>query len=92
MEPRISIVTLGVADLARSRGGFQRLGFTASASATLVFFQAGGMIPGDPPPEKRRATDSADDPPRFGGITLVHNDHNKDNVDRLLAVAAGAIL
>jgi uncharacterized protein len=45
MEQRISIITLGVADLERSRGFYERLGWRRSMSGAegIVFFQAGGM-------------------------------------------------
>jgi catechol 2,3-dioxygenase-like lactoylglutathione lyase family enzyme len=45
MEQRVSIVTLGVADLKRSREFYERLGWHRSTSNSegIVFFQAGGM-------------------------------------------------
>jgi hypothetical protein len=46
MEPRISIVTLGVANLARSRAFYEAMGFRASSGSQgdIVFFQAGAMV------------------------------------------------
>lgn len=45
MEQRVSLITLGVADLERSREFYERLGWRrAMAKAEgVVFFQAGGM-------------------------------------------------
>ena len=45
MEPRISLVTLGVADIARSREFYEALGWTASSASTpeVVFFQGNGL-------------------------------------------------
>jgi catechol 2,3-dioxygenase-like lactoylglutathione lyase family enzyme len=45
MEQRVSIVTLGVADLQRSRKFYERLGWRRSMAKAegVVFFQAGGM-------------------------------------------------
>jgi catechol 2,3-dioxygenase-like lactoylglutathione lyase family enzyme len=45
MEQRISIVTLGVADLERSRQFCERLGWRRSMNKAegVVFFQVGGM-------------------------------------------------
>ena len=45
MEQRVSIVTLGVADLKRSREFYERLGWRRSMAKAegVVFFQAGGM-------------------------------------------------
>ena len=45
MEQRVSIITLGVADLTRSREFYERLGWRRSMAKAegVVFFQAGGM-------------------------------------------------
>jgi catechol 2,3-dioxygenase-like lactoylglutathione lyase family enzyme len=45
MEPRISLVTLGVADLARARAFYEALGWRVSGASQpdIVFFQANGM-------------------------------------------------
>lgn len=46
MKPGLSIVTLGVADLGRSRAFYEALGFAASPASQgdVVFFQAGGVV------------------------------------------------
>src|SRR4029079_12843783 len=46
MEQRLSLVTLGVTDLARSRAFYEALGWKSGAAPAddVVFFQAGGMI------------------------------------------------
>ncbi len=46
MEQRLSLVTLGVRDLASSRAFYEALGWTTGAAPDddVVFFQAGGMI------------------------------------------------
>jgi catechol 2,3-dioxygenase-like lactoylglutathione lyase family enzyme len=45
MQPRVSLITLGVADLARSRDFYEALGFVASPASQgdVVFFQCGGL-------------------------------------------------
>ena len=45
MEPRVSLITIGVADIARSRAFYERLGFAASSvgGGAIVFVQAGPM-------------------------------------------------
>ena len=45
-EPRISLVTLGVADVARSRRFYEALGFTASSASQdgVAFMAAGGTV------------------------------------------------
>jgi uncharacterized protein len=46
VEQRVSLITLGVSDLARSRAFYEGLGWTTGAAPDddVVFFQAGGMI------------------------------------------------
>jgi hypothetical protein len=46
MEPRISLVTLGVSDLARERAFYEAIGFSGAHQPDdeVCFFQAGGMI------------------------------------------------
>ena len=43
MEPRVSLVTLGVADLPRAKAFYERLGWEGQEVEETVFFQAGGM-------------------------------------------------
>src|SRR5437899_2353563 len=43
MEQRISLVTLGVADVRRSREFYERLGWQGFEMEETVFFQAGGQ-------------------------------------------------
>jgi catechol 2,3-dioxygenase-like lactoylglutathione lyase family enzyme len=46
MEQRISLVTLGVTDLARARAFYEALGWSGARQADdeVCFFQAGGMV------------------------------------------------
>ncbi|MPZ61084.1 MAG: VOC family protein, partial [Propionibacteriales bacterium] len=46
MEQRVSLITLGVADLARARAFYDALGWSAATSPDddVAFYQAGGMI------------------------------------------------
>ena len=47
MEQRITMVTLGVADLDRARAFYAALGWTAAAHLEATsFYQAGGMVVG----------------------------------------------
>ena len=43
MEQRVSLITLGVADLARARAFYERLGWRGQEVEETAFFQAGGM-------------------------------------------------
>ncbi len=93
MEQRLSLITLGVADLARGRGLYEALGWQAgSAPDDVVFFQSGSMIVAlwgrDELAEDTVVTDSGG----WGGITLAHNVRTAEEVDTVLreAEAAGA--
>ncbi len=46
MEPRISVVTLGVADLTRARAFYQAIGWSGARQPDdeVCFFPAGGMV------------------------------------------------
>ena len=101
MEPRISFVTLGVADIAASRAFYERLGFTASSKSNehITFFQFGPVVFGlygrEALAEDARLADrGALGPGQFGGIALAHNVREREDVARVLAEAeaAGAMI
>ena len=94
MEQRLSLVTLGVADLSRARAFYETLGWVTRAEPAddVVFFQAGGMIVGlwD---RSRLAEDSGvEDSGGWGGVTLALNVRSPAEVDAVIdeARAAGA--
>ncbi|HLP02141.1 MAG TPA: VOC family protein [Opitutaceae bacterium] len=96
MEPRISIITLGVADLARAVQFYRDgLGFPTSYKAGdgIAFFRTTGVRLALYP-RKALAEDIGPDidpgRPGFGGITLAHNVRTKDEVAQVLAFAAQA--
>jgi predicted lactoylglutathione lyase len=95
MEQRVSIITLGVADLERSRAFYERLGWRRSMAQAegIVFFQAGGIaLALYPRTELAKDANVAPDGHGFSGITLAHNGRTRAEVDALLneAAAAGA--
>jgi catechol 2,3-dioxygenase-like lactoylglutathione lyase family enzyme len=100
MEPRISIITLGVADLERSFQFYAHgLGFptTRRPEQGIVFFQTSGTTLALYPYDELAADVGPgwDGPrSRFPGITLAHNVRHQQEVDDVLAVAvdAGATL
>ena len=100
MEPRISIITLGVEDLTRSWYFYKDgLGFptTRTPDSGIIFFQtAGTCLALYPYQELARDVSESFNVPRsrFSGITLAHNVQVKDDVDKLIqrAVAAGGKL
>jgi uncharacterized protein len=92
MEQRVSLITLGVGDLARARAFYERLGWRTGAEpdADVVFFQAGGLIVAlwD---RGRLAEDSCvRDDGGWGGITLAYNVDSPRAVDAVLAEAGAA--
>jgi len=95
MEPRVSLITLGVADLVRAKAFYTKLGFSASSvgGAEVVFLQAGPMGLCLFPRESLAC--DADVPVEgsgFRAIALAHNVREKEEVDAVIAeaVAAGA--
>ncbi|OZV82994.1 glyoxalase [Micromonospora echinospora] len=92
MEQRISLITLGVADLARARAFYERLGWHGQEVEETVFLQAGGLAvvlwSRGKLAEDAGITDRGDG--GFGGITLAHNVRTRDEVDEVLAEAADA--
>jgi uncharacterized protein len=92
MEQRVSLITLGVRDLARSRAFYEALGWKTNAAADddVVFFQAGGMIVTlwgrDQLAEDSGVTDGGG----WGGITLAYNTRSPAEVDAVIAEAEAA--
>ena len=92
MEQRVSMVTLGVADVGRSRAFYEALGWSAGAGSTddIVFFQAGGMIVGLWDRTKLAADSGVAVGGGFGGVTLAHNVRSPDEVDAAITEARRA--
>ncbi|MER5453792.1 VOC family protein [Micromonospora sp. NPDC002389] len=92
MEQRLSLITLGVTDLARSRAFYERLGWRGQEVERTVFIQAGGIAVVLWARESlaEDAGVDAEAAGGFGGIGLAHNVRERDEVDRVLAVAAEA--
>jgi uncharacterized protein len=94
VEQRLSLVTLGVADLARSRAFYEALGWTTGAAPEddVVFFQAGCMIVALWSRDQLAEDSAVADPGGWGGVTLAHNVRSPEEVDAVVeeARAAGA--
>jgi len=91
VERRISIVTLGVADLARARAFYERMGWRGQEVEETVFFQAGPLalvLWG----RDKLAADSGvpDDGSGFDRVTLAQNVRSAAEVDAVVAAAAEA--
>jgi catechol 2,3-dioxygenase-like lactoylglutathione lyase family enzyme len=96
MEPRVSIVTLGVADLALSHRFYHKgmgLPTTRNPNSGIVFFQTSGVCLALYPIAKL-AEDFGDEQSTergpFSGITLAHNTRTKEEVDATLQQAVDA--
>ena len=86
VEPRITIVTLGVADYARAKSFYEALGWSCTLDIEeTAFFPANGVVLVLWGREKL-ASDSGveDDGSRWGGITLAHNVRSREEVDRVI--------
>jgi catechol 2,3-dioxygenase-like lactoylglutathione lyase family enzyme len=96
MEQRLSLVTLGVSDLARSRAFYEALGWKSGAAPAddVVFFQAGGMIVALWDRARLAADSGVTDGGGWGGITLAYNTRSPAEVDAVIeeARAAGATI
>ena len=94
MDQRLSLVTLGVADIARARAFYEALGWREDGDPSLdvAFFQGPGTaiaLWG----RGRLAEDTAvEDVGGWGGVTLAYNTRSAGEVDTVIeeARAAGA--
>ena len=93
MEQRLSVVTLGVADLERSRRFYEDgLGWwRGNARDEIVFFQVGGvvlaLVPRDELAKDAQVPAAGSG---FGGITLAYNARSRQELDAVLAEAEAA--
>jgi len=97
MEQRVSIITLGVGNLERSRQFYERLGWRRSMAQAegVVFFQAGGMaLALFPRDELAKDAHVSPNGTGFQRIALAYNARSRVEVDSVLeeAVTAGATL
>jgi catechol 2,3-dioxygenase-like lactoylglutathione lyase family enzyme len=95
MDQRLSLITLGVADVARSRAFYEALGWQGrSPDGDVVFFEANGMVVGLWSREKLAEDSAATDSGGWGGVTLAYNARSPEEVDAVIeqARAAGATI
>ncbi|MDG3087733.1 VOC family protein [Vibrio hannami] len=96
MEPRISIITLGVSDLERSYEFYHKglgLPTTREPSEGIIFLKTSGTCLALYPLDKLAEDISpnlAIPQPGFSGITLAHNTRKKEEVDKILSKAEAA--
>lgn len=93
MEPRISIVTLGVDDLDRAVGFYEQMGLKAGMKVPgdVAFFQMGGTLLALWPREKLAADAGVEGSrPGFSGAALAYNTRSDAEVSEVLAAAEKA--
>jgi len=98
VKPKLSIITLGVADLEESVAFYGRLGwFPVDVGDAIAFFDLGGvrlaLFPRPALADDAGLTPGLPlEPGRFPGFTLAHNEPTPEAVDAAFAeaVAAGA--
>ena len=92
MEQRLSLITLGVRDLARARAFYEGLGWKSGAAPAddVVFFQAGCMIVALWGRDQLEEDTAVEDSGAWGGVTLAYNARSSKEVDKVIAEAERA--
>ena len=88
MEQRLSIITLGVRDLQKSRAFYDSLGWgvaTEKQAKSIVFYNMNGFVLAFYPQEKFAEETGDTTPPSGTKFTLAYNLESKEAVDRTLA-------
>ena len=91
MEQRLSMVTLGVADLTRAVAFYERvLGWRATPGPPgIAFFDLGGIVlslyPHDDLAKDMKVTADVDRGFAYQGFALAHNARSKDEVDSIFS-------
>lgn len=93
MEQRVSLITLGVSDLARAAAFYDRLDWKRSMRKAegVVFYQCGGMALGLwTRAEVAEDAGVEDDGGAFHGMALAYNTRSREEVDAVLREAETA--
>ena len=92
MEQRISNITLGARDLARSVAFYRALGWSPREDEfdDIFFFAAGGLVFALWDRGSLAQDSCVADAGGWGGGTLAHNERSPDEVDAVLAEAEAA--
>jgi len=96
VKQRVTLITLGVADLGRARTFYEALGWQTGAAPgdDVVFFQTGEMVVALWDRERLAADSCVEDAGGWGGVTLAVNLGSPAEVDAVTeeARAAGATI
>jgi catechol 2,3-dioxygenase-like lactoylglutathione lyase family enzyme len=92
MEQRVSLVTLGVRDLARARAFYEALGWKTGAAPEddVVFFQSGCLVLALWGRAELAEDSGVEDTGGWGGVTLAHNVRSTAEVDAVMREAEDA--
>lgn len=93
MQQRLSLVTLGVADMGRAVSFYEALGWKPGndwRSQEVAFFQSGGIAVALWDRDELAADSTVSDSGGWGGVTLAHNVRSLAEVDAILAEAEAA--
>ncbi|HEX4433673.1 MAG TPA: VOC family protein [Acidimicrobiales bacterium] len=91
MDNRVSVITLGVADVGRARAFYEALGWSGeSPDGEVIFFQAGGMVLALWGRDQLAEDSAVVDAGGWGGVTLAYNVGSPGEVDAVLAAAEDA--
>jgi predicted lactoylglutathione lyase len=96
VDQRLSLVTLGVADIDRAKAFYEALGWVTKTEPGMgvYFFQAGGMVVAVWDRAELAKDSGVEDSGGWGGITLAYNTRSPEEVDSVIeeARAAGAAI
>jgi catechol 2,3-dioxygenase-like lactoylglutathione lyase family enzyme len=89
---RVTLVTLGVTDLARARAFYEALGWRTGAGPAddVVFFDTGGLIVSLWSRESLAEDSGVEDGGGWGGVTFANNVGSPADVDAVIEKARGA--
>ena len=91
MDQRVSLIALGVEDLARSKAFYEAMGWRGQQIEGTVFFQAGGLAVvlwgRSKLAEDAGARDVHGGPGHFAGVVVAHNVRSPEEVDEIVATA-----
>ena len=95
MDQRLSLITLGVADVSRARAFYEALGWRMDGGVDddtdhVAFFQAGGMVVALWGRDRLAADSTVEDTGGWGGVTLAYNVSSPAEVDAVLEEARSA--
>ena len=92
MDQRVSLITLGVRDLANARAFYETLGWSTGAAPgdDVVFFSAGGIIVALWDRAQLAEDSTVTDGGGWGGVTLAYNVRSPEEVDAVIEEARSA--